>query len=141
MITVNPIAAVLAAPLGPDWTIERLAEDLLDRIAVQPEGDIIEYVLNAENVEDRQSQRLLRPLLACLATMSVHSAGESASDLYGGDLLFERFSPQGSVWIIGQFKNRPGETKIAFRRSSPRTRLTESNSARPMGQTETASKT
>src|SRR5947209_6465962 len=85
----NPITDLLGAPLGPDWTVERLAEQLLCAIAAQGCEEAQAFVLDADTVEDRQSLRLLRPLLACLATRSAAEAGTGAN-LYGGHFSFKR---------------------------------------------------
>lgn len=106
MTTTNPIAEILKAPLDSHWTIEGLAERVLDAIASQPEGRNI--VLDAAALTDRQSIRLVRPLLACLANRS-----ETATNLYGGTLTFRR----GPAWIMGHFENRPGRIVLDLRRS------------------------
>jgi hypothetical protein len=113
----HSIADLLAAPLGPDWTVEGLAEQVLGAIAAQPSGGEDEYVLDGGTITDRQSRRLLRPLLACLATRSAAEAG-TATNLYGGHLCFKRPSEKGPVWIFGQFENRPGKVCLTLRRSS-----------------------
>jgi hypothetical protein len=113
----NPIAGLLAAPLSPDWTIEGLAEQVLGAIAAQRSDDGKEFVLDAAAVTDRQSRRLLRPLLACLATKSAAEAGTPVN-LYGGRLLFNRPGSDGPVWVIGQFENKSGAVRVVFRRSS-----------------------
>src|SRR5437868_11352290 len=64
----NSITDLLGAPLGPDWTVEGLAEQVLGAIAAQRSEETQEFVLDADATTDRQSRRLLRPLLACLAT-------------------------------------------------------------------------
>ncbi len=110
---------LLAAPLSPDWTIEGLAEQLLGAIAfhqTQVGGQVQELVLDADAVTDRQSRRLLRPLLACLAAKSAAEAG-TAVNVFTGRLWFKRPGPAGPVWITGQFENRPGSVRVAFRRS------------------------
>ncbi len=112
------IVDLLAAPLSPDWTIEGLAEQLLDAIAAQqPDASDAaqEIVLDAGAVTDRQSSRLLRPLLACLAAKSAVEAS-TAVNLYTGRLCFKRSSQAGPVWITGQFDNLPGAVRIALRR-------------------------
>jgi hypothetical protein len=110
----NPIADLLGAPLGPEWTVEGLAEQLLSAIAALPsEGE--EFALDADSLKDRQSRRLLRPLLACLAAKSAAEAGTPA-DLYGGRFSFRRPGPDGPVWILGQFENRPGSLRVTLRR-------------------------
>jgi hypothetical protein len=111
----NPVADVLAAPLGPDWTVEGLAERLLGAIAARRSEESQEFVLDAGATADRQSRRLLRPLLACLATKSAAEAGTPAN-LYGGHFSFERPGPDGPVWILGQFENRPGSVRVTLRR-------------------------
>lgn len=114
MIAENPITEILAAPLAPDWTVEGLAEQLLSAIAGRHTDEVQEFVVQADS--DRQSSRLLRPLLACLAAKSAESGGPV--NLYGGHLSFKRTGPNGPVWILGQFENRPGSVRIALRRSN-----------------------
>ena len=115
----NPITDLLGAPLGPDWTVEGLAEQVLGAIAAQCSEEGQEFVLDADATTDRQSRRLLRPLLACLATKSAAEAGTPAN-LYGGHFSFKRPGPKGPVWILGQFENRPGSVRVTLRRySSP----------------------
>jgi hypothetical protein len=113
----NPLADLLAAPLSPGWTIEALAEQLLRTIVSQPEEDAKELRLDAAATGNRQSQRVLRPLLAHLATKSAAEAG-TPPNLYGGQLSFKRNGPDGPVWIWGEFENKPGSVRVAFRRSS-----------------------
>jgi hypothetical protein len=123
----NPIADLLSAPLGPDWTVEGLAEQVLAAVAAQRSEEGREFVLDADAIPDRQARRLLRPLLACLATRSAAEAGTPV-DLYGGHLSFKRPGPGGSVWIVGCFENRPGSVRVTLRRSgSP----PEGHEARP----------
>jgi hypothetical protein len=97
--------------------MEGLAEQLLGVLAAQGSEEAQEFVLDAADTTDRQSRRLLRPLLACLATKS---AAESAmpATLYGGHFSFQRPGPNGPVWILGQFENRPGSVRLTLRRSS-----------------------
>jgi hypothetical protein len=109
----NPITDHLSAPLSPDWTVDRLAEQLLDAVAAQ---EATEFTFDAAATADRQSQRLIRPLLACLATKSAAEAGVPA-DLYGGTLSFRRSGSAEPVWILGQFENRPGSVRVTLRRS------------------------
>jgi hypothetical protein len=113
----NPLADLLAAPLSPDWTIERLAEQLLCTIASQPKEGAKDLRLDAATATDRQSQRVLRPLLACLATKSAAEAA-TPPNLYGGRLCFKRNGPDGPVWILGEFENKPGSVRVVFQRSS-----------------------
>jgi len=111
---VNPIKNVLSAPLGPNWTVDGVAEQLLDAIAAQPSEDAPGFILDADDSSlDLQSRRLLRPLLACLATMSAAETGTQPS-LYGGPLAFRR---SGSVWVLGEFENRAEGQQLVLRRS------------------------
>jgi hypothetical protein len=116
MNSQNLITELLAAPLGPDWTIESLAEQLLSTIAAHPQEEANTLFLDAATT-DRQTQRVLRPLLACLATKSAAEAGTLPS-LYGGQLSFKRTGPEGPVWILGEFENKPGSVRMALRRTS-----------------------
>lgn len=113
----NPITDLLAASLGPDWSVEGLAEQVIDAIAAQRSEEAQEFIFDADATTDRQSRRLLRPLLACLATKSAAEAGTPAN-LYGGYFSFKRPGPKGPVWIVGQFENRPGSVRVTLRRSS-----------------------
>jgi hypothetical protein len=114
----NPIAALLAAPVGPDWSIEGLAERVLSAIATHPAEEGHELVLDVNTTTDRQSRRALRPLLACLAVKSAAEAGTSPN-LYGGELSFKRADRGGRpVWVLGTFENRPGAVHVAFRRAA-----------------------
>lgn len=108
---------LLAAPLAPDWTVERLAEQLLNTIAAQAPEEADEFFIDANAITDRQSIRLLRPLLACLASKSAAEAGTSAN-LYGGRFCFNRPGSTGPVWIVGQFENRAGSVRVTLRRSN-----------------------
>src|SRR5260370_26962803 len=74
----NPITDLLGAPLGPDWTVEGLAEQVLGAIAAQRSEEAQEFVLDADVTTDRQSSSLLRPLLASLATKPTAEAGTPA---------------------------------------------------------------
>jgi hypothetical protein len=113
----NPISDLLSAPLRPDWTVDLLAEELLCAIAARGSEETQEFTLDAEAAMDRQSRRLLRPLLACLATKFAAEAG-TLPNPYGGRLAFQRPSPAGPVWIVGQFENTPGAVRLNLRRSS-----------------------
>ena len=120
VIADNPIADLLAAQLRPDWTLEGLAEQLICTMASCPIDEVHEFVLDAEATEDHQTRRLLRPLLAYLATKSAAEAG-SAVNIYVGDLSFERPGNEGPVWVLAHFENKPGAVRAVFRRStSPR---------------------
>lgn len=113
----KPLTDLLSSPLSPDWTIEALAEQLLGAIAARRAEEAKDFVLDAEATPDGPSRRVLRPLLACLATKSAAEAG-TAANLYGGQLSFKRLGPEGPVWIIGQFENKPGTARVALRRST-----------------------
>lgn len=118
IVTANKsITDLLDAPLGPDWTVEGLAEQLLRVIAEQHSEEAHEFVFDANATTDCQSRRLLRPFLACLATKS---AAESVTpaNLYGGQFSFQRTGSKGLVWILGQFENRPGNVRVTLRLSS-----------------------
>jgi hypothetical protein len=117
MTAGNPLTELLAAPLSPDWTVEGLAEQVLGAIAAQRSEEAQELVLDADATTDRQARRVLRPLLACLAAKSAAEAGTPAN-LYGGCLSFKRPGPEGPVWILAQFENKPGRVRVAFRQSS-----------------------
>lgn len=125
----NPIGDLLSAPLAPDWTVERLAEQALDAIAALRTEDSQEFVLDETTATSHQARRLLRPLLACLATKAAAESGLPA-DLYGGPFAFERSTPNGSIWVLGAFENRPGSVRVTLRRSgsSPGIRNTEPKS-------------
>ncbi len=113
MTTANLLTEMLAAPLGPDWTIDRLAEDLLAMVAERDLAESDELVIDSEVITDRQTLRLMRPLIACLDTKSATEAG-TLPNLYGGSIAFHRPGPEGPVWISGQFENTPGsgQTRI-----------------------------
>jgi hypothetical protein len=113
----NPIVDLLGAPLGPDWTVEGLVEQVLGAIVAERSEEAQEFVVDAGTITDGQSRRLLRPLLACLATKSAAETGTPAN-LYGGQVSFKRPGPEGPVWILGQFENRPGSVRVTLRRSS-----------------------
>lgn len=113
MTANNPFIDLLRAQLGLGWTVEKLAEQLLGVVAAHRSEESQEFVLDADDITDRQVRRLISPLLARLAT----EAG-TPPNLYGGHLAFKRPSPNGPVWILGQFENRPGRVRIALRRSS-----------------------
>jgi hypothetical protein len=81
----KPITDLLSAPLSPGWTIDGLADQLLAAIAAQPKAQ--DLILDAEAAADRQSRRLIRPLLACLATKSGAENGTPVN-LYGGESPF-----------------------------------------------------
>lgn len=117
MTANNPIADLLAAPLDPQWTIDRLAEQVLGTIAAQPPGEAQEFFFTADAAMDRQSRRLIRPLLACLATKSAAETGMPVN-VFEGQLSFKRADSQRPVWIHGQFVNRPGKICITLHRST-----------------------
>lgn len=116
----NPITDLLSAPLDSGWTIERLAEQVISAIASQdPQvGQApLEFVLDADTITDRQSQRLMRPLVACLGQRSAAEAG-TPPNLYEGCLAFKRQIRGGPVWVVGEFKNTPGKVLVTLRRSN-----------------------
>jgi hypothetical protein len=111
------IADLLRAPLDPDWTVDGLAEQVLGAVASHPSDSDQEFVVALDDGTDPQSRRLLRPLLACLASKSAAEAGTPAN-LYGGPLAFERPGLHGPVWIHGRSENRPGNVRATLRRSN-----------------------
>lgn len=114
MTARGAITDLLSAPLAPDWTVHGLAEDVLSAVAAQPVAGP-ELVVDVDDATDRQTRRLIRPLLAHLASRSAAEAGTPA-DLYGGRLAFNRPGPAGPVWVVGEFENRPGRVRLALRR-------------------------
>jgi|ERR1700722_16185238 hypothetical protein len=112
----NPLIELLATPLSPDWTIDRVAEQLLSTIASKSSGDQ-EFAFTEEAITDGQPRRIIRPLLACLANMSADEAGTS-SDIFGGHLSFKRSSSEGPVWILGEFENKQGNVRVTLHRST-----------------------
>lgn len=114
MTTDTTLADLLSTPLDPGWTVDGLADRVLDAIAAQPAGS--EFVLAVDDTTARQVRRLVRPLLACLATRSAGEAGAPVN-LYGGRLSFRRPGPAGPVWVVGDFENQPGSVRVAMRRS------------------------
>lgn len=130
MTATNAITDILGAPLSPNWTVEGLAENVLRTIAAQGNENLQEFILDADTTTDQQSRRLLRPLLACLATKSATEAG-TAANLYGGHFSFKRLGPQGPVWILGHFENRPGSVRIILRRSDWPPEQSDSHTAQP----------
>ena len=127
-MTANVVTDLLSAPLSPDWTIEGLAEQLLETIVAQSEK---EFILDAAETTDRQSRRLLRPLLACLANMSAAESG-AASDMFGGQLSFKRTGPEGPVCIVGKFENKADNVRAIFERfsSPPRSEASETTATK-----------
>jgi hypothetical protein len=106
----NLIHDVLSSPLATDWTVEDLADRLLDAITSQAGTEVQEFILNAD--ADRQMQRLVRPLLACLAVRSNSETG-TAVNVYGGRLQFKpRSVGSSTVWIAGEFENQPGNVYL-----------------------------
>jgi hypothetical protein len=106
-----PILEILAAPLDPEGTIEGLAERLLSLVAANPAAEL---TLAYEALLDRQSRRLIRPLLACLAQKSEAETGKRIN-LFHGSLEFVRTGQSGRVHILGEFENRPGTARLALR--------------------------
>jgi hypothetical protein len=122
VITETSITDLLSGPLDPDWTVDGLAERILDAIAAQSIGPDQQFVLAVDATIDRQTSRLIRPLLACLATKSASETGAPVN-LYGGHLSFRRLGPDGPVWVVGDFENLPGSVRVAMRRARSRPTL------------------
>ncbi|MBX9581949.1 MAG: hypothetical protein K2X87_16715 [Gemmataceae bacterium] len=117
MTAGGTITDLLSGPLAPDWTVEGLAEDVLSAVAAQPVAGP-ELVVDVDDATGRQTRRLIRPLLAYLASRSAAEAGTPVN-LYGRRLAFKRPSPTGPAWVVGAFENRPGRVRLALRRSGP----------------------
>lgn len=116
-MTTSTITDLLSAPLDPNWTVDGLADRVLGAVAAQPPDSEQEFVLTVDDTTDRQVRRLIRPLLACLATKSASEAGLPVS-LYGGHLSFMRPGPAGPVWVVGDFENQPGSVRVTLRRAN-----------------------
>jgi hypothetical protein len=117
MSAENSMTDLLAAPLAPDWAVDHLAEKVLGAIVERGSEEAQEFVLDAEAMNDRQSRRLLRPLLACLA---IKSAAESGTEpnIFEGHISFNRPGKEGPLWILGQFENKQGAVRVTFHCSS-----------------------
>lgn len=111
------ITDILSAPLDPNWTVDGLADRVLNAIAAQPTESEQEFVIAVDETTDRQVRRLIRPLLACLATRSASETGIPVN-LYGGHFSFQRPGPAGPVWVVGDFENQPGCVRVALRRAN-----------------------
>jgi hypothetical protein len=117
-VSAEPVIRDLrAAPLASDWTVDELAERLLSAVAEFRSNDAQEIVFDAAQTADRQTRRLLRPLLACLALKYATEAG-ATPDVYGGQISFKRQGHDGPVLVAGEFANRPGTVRVVLRRSS-----------------------
>jgi hypothetical protein len=121
-MSTNIIADVLGATLTEGWTLEGLAERLLDAAASLPEGQELKF--EVDDSTDRQTRRLIRPLLAFLANKFDAETGTHVNS-YGGQVVFER---PGPIWISVEFENRPGRVSLAMRRSNT---LPSTNFTRP----------
>lgn len=132
MTAKNAVTEILSCPLASDWTIEALVERVLAAIALQPltVAEAGEIVLDADKITDRQSRRLLRPLLACLARKSADEGG-TCPTLYEGSFAFERPGQGEPVWIVGEFKNMPGQVRATFRRHGPPPKTEQAIAERP----------
>jgi hypothetical protein len=107
------ITDILSAPLDPNWTMDCLADRVLNAIAALPPESEQEFAL--DDTTGRQVRRLIRPLLACLATKSASEAGIPVN-LYGGHFSFQRPGPAEPVWVVGDFENQPGSVRVTLRR-------------------------
>jgi hypothetical protein len=114
-VTIDSIADFLDAPLEADWTVDRLAERLLESVARRNDGSVWSLVVDKST--GSQARRLIRPLLACLASKAGDESGVPV-DPFGGTLSFIRSGPNGEVAIDGEFENRPGQIGIRFTTSS-----------------------
>ena len=129
MTAGGTITDLLSAPLAPDWTVEGLAEGVLSAMAAQPVAGP-ELVVAVDDVTDRQTRRLIRPVLAYLASRSAAETGTPVN-LYGGRLTFNRSTPTGPAWVVGEFENRPGYVRLALRRSASPAPADETRPAPP----------
>ncbi len=125
----NTIAELLAEPLDPEWTVDALAERLLDAIASGSPKETRECVLDEKTATNAQVRRLFRPLLACLAAKSVTESGANGN-LYSGQLSFRRTGTHGVVRITGDFENRPGSVRLTLRRSNTEVNDPDARTAR-----------
>jgi hypothetical protein len=116
MTADSTIFDILRSPLDPNWTVESLTERVIVAIASQPIGSEEVFVIAVDESTDQQTRRLIRPILACLATKSANESGATVN-LYGGHLLFNRTGPAGPVFVVGEFENRPGRVRLTLRRS------------------------
>ena len=109
------IAEVLSGQLEPQGGLVGLAEKMLSAIVCEEHSQ--EFDFDADIAADQQAQRLIRPLLACLATLSANENGTCANHFFG-PLQFRRPGPNGPIWIVGEFDNRMGSIWIKLRRST-----------------------
>ena len=110
-MTAERLSDLLAAPLSPDWTIERLAEQLLCAIASQPKGETksVQFDLSCPRTDNHSvfsghCSPALQP--------SQQPKPEFNRRLYGGQLCFKRNGPDGPVWILGEFESKPGTQRV-----------------------------
>ncbi len=113
MKMTHAVTELLSTPLSPSWTIEGLAESLLDLFSHYE----TEISFDAQSLTDRQSQRVIRPLLAHLAVRSATEAN-TTPNLYEGTLTFQRTTNEGIFWITGEFENKQGSACFTLRRSN-----------------------
>lgn len=112
----NTVLDLLAAPLAPGWTIEGLAEQVLSAVASVSPGEAVDLTFRHDANADPQIQRLIRPLLACLAAKSATETGQF-TNLYTGQIALRRQGSTGPVWILGHFENQQGRVRLSLRRS------------------------
>ena len=108
------ISDFLAHPPRPDWTVDDLAERILN--ALVENKDHAEMTLDGNTLYG-PARRLLRPLLACFATKAAAESG-TPTNLYGGRFSFQRPGPSGIVLLQGWFENRLGNEVATIRRAN-----------------------
>ena len=132
----NPITEILATPIGPDWTIEALAEQLLCRIASKPKEEAREFFLRRNGY--RSTIAADSSTVARLSSDQVGCRAGTTPNIYGGHLVFKRNGPEGLVWIRGEFQNKPGNVCLAFQKPSAPYEITNpSTSEEPISRTTT----
>lgn len=89
-------------------------------LRVPPSGrhdaDVVDSDGPWDSLRSAHSQRLMRPLVACLAQKSA-AEGRTAPRLYEGCLILNRQSGGAAVWVVGEFNNTPGKVFVTLRRS------------------------
>ena len=115
-IEANEGIAIIRKLFEKTINTRKAVADYLAKLKTDEE-EAEKFLVDAAAAPDRQSQRVLRPLLACLATKSAAEAG-TPPNLYGGQLSFKRIGPDGPVWILAEFENKPGSVRVEFHRTS-----------------------
>ena len=112
----NHIRELVPAPVSPDWTIDRLAEQVLCAIAARGSA---EGTANSARAElPRSTSKAAYSGRSSLWLKTSRPPKQVHPHLDRGRLLFQRPSHDGPVWIHGQFENMPGTVRVTLRRSS-----------------------